>query len=97
MEICETTITATSSDHAELLALHEARRKRVWLRSLIQHIQENCGLSSKDDNINIQQIRPCANIPDIFTKSLTSRIFEQMIQNIDRRHLKDVCMVEGEK
>ena len=40
------TITATSSNHAELLALHEASRECVWLRSMIQHIQKNCGLSS---------------------------------------------------
>ena len=39
------TITATSSNHAELLTLHEASRECVWLRSLIQHIQESCGLS----------------------------------------------------
>ena len=41
------TITATSSNHAELLALHEASRECVWLRSLIQHIQNNYGLSSE--------------------------------------------------
>jgi len=29
------TITATSSNHAELLELHEASRECVWLRSLI--------------------------------------------------------------
>jgi ribonuclease HI len=40
------TIAATSSNHAELLALHEASRECVWLRSLTQHIQKNCGLSS---------------------------------------------------
>jgi len=34
------TITTTSSNHAELLALHEASRECVWLKSLIQHIQE---------------------------------------------------------
>jgi len=40
------TITTTSSNHAELFALHEESRECVWLRSLIQHIQNNCGLSS---------------------------------------------------
>ena len=40
------TITATSSNNAELLALHEASRECVWLRSMIKHIQKNCGLSS---------------------------------------------------
>nr|KYP58720.1 Retrovirus-related Pol polyprotein from transposon TNT 1-94 [Cajanus cajan] len=40
------TISATSSNHAEILALHEASRECVWLRSVIQHIRETCGLSS---------------------------------------------------
>ena len=40
------TISATSLNHVEIIAIHEASRKRVWLRSVIQHIRENCGLSS---------------------------------------------------
>jgi len=39
------TITATSSNHVELFALHEVSRECVLLKSLIQHIQESCGLS----------------------------------------------------
>ncbi|KAJ0433498.1 putative RNA-directed DNA polymerase [Helianthus annuus] len=38
------TFTATSSNHAELIALYEAGRECVWLRSMITHIQEACGL-----------------------------------------------------
>jgi hypothetical protein len=45
--------TTISSIHAELLALHEASRKCVWLRSMIQHIQNNCGLSSERKNTTI--------------------------------------------
>jgi len=116
------TITTTSSNHAELLALHEASRECVWLRSLIQHIQESCGSSigrtdatiiyedntaciaqlkdgyikgdrtkyippkfffthdlQKNSDISIQQIRSCNNLVDLFTKPLSSRIFEQLI------------------
>ena len=40
------TIAATSSNHAEILAIHEASRECVWLRSMIQNIRNNCGLSS---------------------------------------------------
>ena len=40
------TLTATSSNHAELIALYDAGRECVWLRSMIQHIQEECGLES---------------------------------------------------
>jgi hypothetical protein len=32
------TLTATSSNHSEIIALHEASRECIWLRSLINHI-----------------------------------------------------------
>ncbi|CAA7016171.1 unnamed protein product [Microthlaspi erraticum] len=40
------TLAATSSNHAEILAIHEASRECVWLRSVVQHIREDCGLST---------------------------------------------------
>ena len=39
-------MVTTSSNHSEILAIHEASRECIWLRSMIQHIQESCGLSS---------------------------------------------------
>jgi hypothetical protein len=47
------TISATSSNHSEIIAIHEASRECVWLRSIIQHIREKCGLSSIKDNPTI--------------------------------------------
>uniref|UniRef100_A0A2N9GLH0 Reverse transcriptase Ty1/copia-type domain-containing protein n=1 Tax=Fagus sylvatica TaxID=28930 RepID=A0A2N9GLH0_FAGSY len=47
------TISATSSNHSEIIAIHEASRECVWLRSVIQHIREKCGLSSIKDNLTI--------------------------------------------
>ena len=38
-------ITVTSSNHAEVLAIHEASRECFWLRSVIHHIRGSCGLS----------------------------------------------------
>ncbi|KAJ9535920.1 hypothetical protein OSB04_un000919 [Centaurea solstitialis] len=38
------TMTATSSNHAEILAIHEASRECVWLRNVIQHIRGLCGI-----------------------------------------------------
>ena len=38
------TLAATSSNHAELLALHETNRECVWLRSLVHRIRESYGL-----------------------------------------------------
>ena len=38
-------MVATSSNHSELLAIHEASRECMWLRSMIQHIRDSSGLS----------------------------------------------------
>ena len=43
-------MVVTSSNHSEILALHEASRECIWLRSMIQHIQESCGLPFSKDN-----------------------------------------------
>jgi hypothetical protein len=43
-------LTATSSNHAELITLYDAERECVWLRSMIQHIQEKSGLESVIEN-----------------------------------------------
>ena len=44
------TMVAMSSNHLEILALHEASRECIWLRSMIQRIQESCGLPFSKDN-----------------------------------------------
>ncbi|KAM3394005.1 hypothetical protein P3S68_003006 [Capsicum galapagoense] len=44
-------IIATSSNHTEIIAIHEASRECVWLRSMIHLIRENCGV--KYDNLPI--------------------------------------------
>ncbi|XP_047256209.1 secreted RxLR effector protein 161-like [Capsicum annuum] len=36
------TLAATSSNHAEIIVIHEMSRERVWLRSMTQHIQKMC-------------------------------------------------------
>ena len=47
------TMMATSSNHSEIIAIHEASRECIWLRSMIHHIQESCGLSSVKDKPTI--------------------------------------------
>ncbi|XP_035830162.1 uncharacterized protein LOC118479634 [Helianthus annuus] len=47
------TITATSSNHAEILAIHEASQECIWLRTVIQHIRGSCGFSSGDEGPTI--------------------------------------------
>ncbi|KAL2610538.1 hypothetical protein R1flu_029111 [Riccia fluitans] len=44
------TIVATSSNHGENFALHEASRKCVWLRALREHIQLSCGLEKYNES-----------------------------------------------
>ena len=39
------TMVATSLNYSEILAIHEASRECIWVRSMIQHIRELCGLS----------------------------------------------------
>jgi transposase InsO family protein len=38
------TLVATSTNHSEILALHEASRECIWLRSLFSHILKSTGL-----------------------------------------------------
>ena len=39
-------LVATSSNHSEIIALYEAGRECVWLRSIITHIHNSCCLTS---------------------------------------------------
>ncbi|KAL6571984.1 hypothetical protein OROMI_012942 [Orobanche minor] len=49
-KLVKKTLTATSSNHSEIIAIHEASRECVWLRDMTSHIQESCGLASSKDN-----------------------------------------------
>ena len=43
------TLVATSSNHAEILALHEASYECFWLRAVMKHIQSTSDLTSVVD------------------------------------------------
>ena len=43
------TLVATSSNHAEIIALHEASRECVWLRSISRHICSNSGIDGNTE------------------------------------------------
>jgi hypothetical protein len=50
------TLIATSSNHSEIIAIHKASQECIWLRLLIQHILEKCGLSTiKDSPITLYE------------------------------------------
>jgi hypothetical protein len=42
------TLVATSTNHAEIIALYEASRECVWLRRMIKHIVQSCGIGSME-------------------------------------------------
>lgn len=39
------TMVATSTNHSEIIALFEASKECMWLRRVIQHVQNTCGLN----------------------------------------------------
>ena len=43
------TIVTTTSNHAEIIVLHEEIHECIWLRPIIKHIQDTCGLHSTVD------------------------------------------------
>jgi hypothetical protein len=40
------TLTTTSTHHSKIIALYEASHECVWLRRMINHIQQSCGIGS---------------------------------------------------
>ena len=76
-------MVATSSNHLEILAMHEASQECVWLRSMIQHIRKSCGLFSiknkptvlyKDNVACIAQVKGVY-IKGDRTKHISSKFF----------------------
>uniref|UniRef100_A0A251S8S4 Putative reverse transcriptase, RNA-dependent DNA polymerase n=1 Tax=Helianthus annuus TaxID=4232 RepID=A0A251S8S4_HELAN len=94
------TLTTTSSNHAELIELYDAGRECVWLRSMINHIQEACGLEQikkeptiiyEDNTACIAQIRE-GYIKGDRTKHISPKFFStydlQKEGEIDVRQIK---------
>ncbi|XP_056688167.1 secreted RxLR effector protein 161-like [Spinacia oleracea] len=81
------TIAATSSNHSEILAIHESSHECVWLRSVIQDIREDCGLSSEKEAPTILYED---NAAYLFTKALPTTTFKKLIHLIGLRRLKDL-------
>ena len=64
------TIAATSSNHSEIIAIHEASREVVWLRSMTQHIRSDCGMvESKEPTVIFEDNSACiAQLKDGYIK-----------------------------
>ena len=74
------TTSTISSNHSNIIAIHETSRECVWLKLVIQHIREKCGLSSIKDNSTILYEDNAACITQIrggYLKVIESSIFHQ--------------------
>ena len=75
------TMVATSSNHSELLAIHEASRECMLLRSMIQHIRDSSGLSPVLHNSKADTSKETE--PSIFLLSSFTRMsFKTMVRLI---------------
>ncbi|XP_050222588.1 secreted RxLR effector protein 161-like [Mercurialis annua] len=93
---CVFTSGATSSNHVELIALHEASRecegyvesdrtKHIPMR-FVSYTQELIN----NQEIDIQYVQSNDNSSDIFTKLLPTAIFRKHVHNIGMRHLRNM-------
>nr|GEU70468.1 retrotransposon protein, putative, Ty1-copia subclass [Tanacetum cinerariifolium] len=73
------TLVATSSNHAEVIALHEASIECVWLRSMTQLIVTSCGLNKeKSPTIIHEDNATCvAQIKEGYIKAIGRNIYRQ--------------------
>ncbi|CAL9001401.1 unnamed protein product [Prunus brigantina] len=72
------TLVATSSNHSEILALHEASRECVWLRSMIHHIRSTCALPSATNTptiLNEDNAACIAQITGGYIKGISPKFF----------------------
>ena len=81
---------ATSTNYSELIALYEASRECVWLRRMINHIQQSCGIGSMEsptiiyeDNTACVAQMDTSYIKNSITKHIAPKLFypHQLKQN----------------
>jgi hypothetical protein len=95
------TLTATSSNYAELIAFYDAGRECVWLRSMIQHIQEECSLESVKENPTVIYEDNTACIAQIkeeyikgdITKHISPKFFST--HDLQKNGLKNICQIRS--
>ena len=49
------TLVATSTNHSEIIALYEASRECVWLRRMVNHIQQSSDIGSMESSTIIYE------------------------------------------
>ena len=95
------TLVATSSDHFEIIALHEASRECVWLRSVAHHIRNACGFPLitsipttiyEDNAVCIEQIKE-GFIKGDRTKHISPKFF--FTQELQKSHEIEVKKIRS--
>ncbi|XP_075515360.1 secreted RxLR effector protein 161-like [Primulina tabacum] len=90
-------LTVTSSNHSEIIAMHETSReclkggyvkgdrtKNISPKFFYTHeLQEN-------GDIDVHQIRSSDNVADLFTKALSTSTFKKLVHKIGMHQLKDL-------
>jgi hypothetical protein len=76
------TLVATSTNHSEIIALYEASRECVWLRRVINHIQQSCGIGAiesptiiYEDNVACVTQTQTGYIKNNITKHIAPKLF----------------------
>ncbi|KAM3237023.1 hypothetical protein P3L10_012052 [Capsicum annuum] len=99
-------IVATSSNHAEIIAIHEASREynSAYITYIkggfingdrMKHILPKLFYIyelQKNDDINVQQIRSTDNVTDLLTESSPIATFKKMLHKIEMQRFKDVLI-----
>ncbi|GKC99060.1 retrovirus-related pol polyprotein from transposon TNT 1-94 [Tanacetum coccineum] len=75
------TMSATSSNHEEILAIHEASRRMTYVR------KRHALLNLKTDT---SKIRSSDNLADLFTKALPTATFKRLVHGIGMRRLEEL-------
>jgi hypothetical protein len=81
-KLSKQTLVATSTNHSKIVALFEASRECVWLRRMINHIEQSCGIGSsesptiiyEDNAACITQMQTCY-IKSNITKHIATKLF----------------------
>ena len=96
------TVTATSTNHAELLAFHEAARETMWLRTMERILDQQCTLKITDqptviyeDNYACVRQMSIGFIKVDWTKHVSPHIFGFSQDLIDHKQLS-ILKIESE-
>lgn len=97
------TLVTTSSNHSEIIALHEASRECVWIRSMTHHIEESCGfpvnksptILYEDNAACISQLRE-GYIKSDRAKHIPPRFFSYTHELIKDNHI-DIKYIQSSK